>query len=108
MNVYLILGLAIIAEIISTSALKVSHGFSRLIPSLIVIGGYSLAFWLLSLTLKTLPVSIVYAIWSGLGIVGIALIGIFYFREPFGLWHFLGISSILIGVIILNLVTSSQ
>lgn len=105
MLVYIYLLFAIASEIIATSALKASEGFTRLFPSLIVAIGYSSSFFLLSLTLKELPISIVYAIWSGLGIVGIAMIGVFYFREAFGLWHFLGTAFILVGVIILNIVT---
>lgn len=105
---YLLLLFAVIAEIIATSALKVSDGFTKLFPSLVVAVGYFLAFWLMSLTLKTLPVSIVYAIWSGLGIVGISIIGISYFSEEFGLWHLIGTLFILIGVIVLTLVTKSH
>src|ERR1043166_7984779 len=107
MNPYLLLFFAVIAEIIATSALKASDGLSKLIPSLIVFTGYSLAFWLMSISLKTLPVGIVYAIWSGLGIVGIAIIGVIYFKEAFSMWHFTGMSFILIGIIILNLVTNT-
>lgn len=108
MQTYLILFLAILLEIMATSALKMSYGFSKLIPSLFVVGGYTASFYLLSITLKTLPVSIVYAIWSGLGIFGIALIGVFYYKEEFGLWHFLGTSLIIIGIIILNLVADNH
>lgn len=107
MNAYLLLLFAVIAEIIATSALKTSNGMTRLVPSLIVAGGYSVAFWLMSICLKTLPVSIVYAIWCGLGILGISLIGIFYFKELFGLWHAVGMACILAGVVILSLVTNS-
>lgn len=105
-NPYLLLFVAILAEISGTSALKASYGMSRLVPSLIVIGSYSLSFWLMSLALKTLPVGVVYAIWCGLGIVGIAFIGVFYFKESFGIWHLLGTLFIAIGVFILSLVTS--
>lgn len=105
MNPYYLLFIAIIAEIIATSALKASYGLSKLYPSLIVVIGYTISFWLMSITLKTLPVGVVYAIWSGLGILGIAIIGSFYFREVFGLWHLLGTLLIIAGVIILSLVT---
>jgi small multidrug resistance pump len=105
MNPYYLLFIAIIAEIIATSALKASNGFSKLYPALIVVLGYATSFWFMSITLKVLPVGIVYAIWSGLGILGIAIIGIFYFHEAFGLWHLLGTSLIIAGVIILSLVT---
>ena len=105
MVAYLLLFIAIFAEIIGTSFLKFSNGFTRLLPSAIVCVSYTLSFYLLSLTLRTLPVSMVYAIWSGIGIIGIGIIGVIFFREPFGPFHFLGTFLILIGVIILNLVT---
>jgi len=97
--------MAITAEIIATTALKISDGFSKLTPTLVVIFGYLAAFWLMSLVLKTLPVSVVYAIWSGLGIVGITFIGILVFHETFGWWHLIGTICIVLGVTILNLVT---
>lgn len=105
MSAYGILFFAVIAEIIATSALKLSNGFSRLYPSLVVIAGYSTAFWLMSVALKTLPVGVLYALWCGLGILGIALIGVFYFKETFGIWHFLGTGLIIAGIAILSLVT---
>lgn len=105
---YFFLIIAILSEIIATSALKASDGFSRLFPSLLVILGYSSAFYLMSLTLKTLPVGVVYAIWSGLGVVGIAIIGIYYYGEAFTALHALGIAFILAGVLILNLVTGAH
>ncbi len=105
MNPYCLLLIAIFAEIIGTSALKASHGFSKLAPSLLVLCGYTCSFWLMSITLKTLPVGIVYAIWSGLGILGIAIIGSVYFHETFGVWHLLGTTLIIAGVIILSVVT---
>ena len=105
MNAYLLLFFAVIAEIIATSALKMSYGFSRLYPSLIVVSGYSVAFWLMSISLKTMPVSILYSLWAGLGILGIALIGIFYFKEPFTVWHLIGTFFIIVGIVILCSVT---
>lgn len=108
MTTYIILFFAILAEILATSALKLSEGFSKLIPSIVVICGYCLAFWLMSITLKALPVGIVYAIWSGFGIIGIAIIGVLFFKEAFTLWHFLGISLIIAGVIILSLISKNH
>lgn len=105
MQAYLLLFFAIIFEITATTFLKLSYGFSKLIPSIIVIIGYGLSFWLLSLALKTLPVNIVYAIWSGLGILGIAFIGSFFFKESFGIWNLIGTLFILIGVAILSAIT---
>jgi small multidrug resistance pump len=106
--IYFYLLAAIVAEVAATSFLKLTDGFSRFWPSVGVLIGYSFAFYLLSLTLKSLPVSVVYAIWSGLGIVGIALIGIFFFSEELNFWHYVGIGLILAGVMILNLVTRAH
>ncbi len=103
---YILLFLAILTEVIATSALKASYGMTKLVPSIVVFLGYALSFWFLALTLKTFPVGIVYAIWAGLGVVGIAIIGVYYFGEPFSLWHLLGISLIITGVVILNMVTN--
>jgi len=105
MGAYGILIFAVIAEIIATSALKMSQGFTKLYPSLAVVGGYSVAFWLMAIALKTLPMGVFYALWCGLGIIGIALIGVFYFGESFGIWQFLGISLIVAGIVILCMVT---
>lgn len=77
--VYLVL--AIIAEVVATSALKASMGFTRPLPSLLVVGGYAVAFYLLSLVLRSLPVGLTYAIWAGLGIVLVTLVGVVVFGE---------------------------
>ena len=77
MNGYVWLGLAIVAEVIATTALKASDSFSRLVPSLVTAAGYSFAFWCLSHSMKTVPVGVGYAIWSGVGIVLITAIAIF-------------------------------
>lgn len=106
MNPFILLFIAIIAEICATSALKLTDGFTRIYPSIIVGLGYTLSFWLLSLTLKQLPVGIVYAIWSGVGIIGIAIIGYIFFNESLTSWHYLGIAFILAGVLILQLTTT--
>ena len=98
--VYLIL--AIVAEVIATSALKASVGFTRPLPSLPVVGGYGVAFYLLSLVLRTLPVGITYAIWAGLGIVLVTLVGIVVFGEKPDLPAVFGISLIVAGVVTLQ------
>lgn len=108
MKTYLMLLAAIAFEITATTSLKLSYGFSKLYPSIFVVICYTASFWLLSITLKTLPVGVVYAIWSGLGIVGIALIGMWFFNETFTLWHFVGMFLILTGIIILNLITPAK
>jgi small multidrug resistance pump len=99
---YVYLGVAIVAEVIGTSALKASNGFTQLVPSLITIVTYAVAFYFLSLTLRTIPVGIAYAIWSGIGIVLIALIGLFWFRQPLDLAAVIGLGLIIAGVAVVN------
>ncbi|WP_412563032.1 DMT family transporter [Thalassobius sp. MITS945101] len=100
---YLILLLAVAAETIGTSALQASQQFSRLLPSVVVVLAYGVSFWLLSLTLKTLPVGVVYALWSGLGIVLIAIIGYLVFGQKLDWPAVLGIAMILAGIVVINL-----
>jgi len=102
MGPYAMLALAIASEVVATSALKASYGMTRLAPASLVVVGYSAAFYLLALTLKTLPVGVVYAIWSGLGMVGVALIGAILFGEPLGAVKLAGIALIIAGVALLN------
>lgn len=100
---YLILLLAVAAETIGTSALQASQQFSRFLPSVVVVLAYGVSFWLLSLTLKTLPVGVVYALWSGLGIVLIAIIGYLVFGQKLDWPAVLGIAMILAGILVINL-----
>ena len=102
MKNFLFLGIAIICEIIATSALKKSEEFTRLIPSIITIVGYCGAFYFLSFAIRTIPVGIAYAIWSGVGIVLITIIGAVFFKQIPDLPAIIGLSLILIGVIIIN------
>lgn len=104
---YLYLAIAIIAEVIATSALKSSDGFSKLMPSLIVVMGYGVAFYFLSLVLKTMPVGIAYAIWSGLGIVLIATIGVVAFSQKLDWPAIVGMALIICGVIVMNVFSKS-
>lgn len=97
-----VLAVAIVAEVVATSALRASDGFTRLVPSLIVVAGYGLSFYLLSLTLRTLPVGIVYAIWSGAGIVLITAVAAFLFKQVPDLPAVLGMGLIVAGVVVLN------
>jgi small multidrug resistance pump len=103
MNAYVYLALAIAAEVIATSALKASEGFTRPGPSLLVAAGYGVAFYFLSLTLKTVPVGVAYAIWSGAGIVLIALIGWVVLKQPLDLPAMLGMALIVAGVAVIQL-----
>lgn len=100
---YLYLGIAIVAEVIATSALKASEGFSRPSPSLVVAAGYITAFYFLSLVLKTVPVGVAYAVWSGVGIVLIALVGWLVLRQPLDLPAVLGMGLIIAGVAVIQL-----
>jgi small multidrug resistance pump len=100
---YLYLGIAIVAEVIATSALKASEGFTRTAPSLVVAIGYGVAFYFLSLVLKTVPMGVAYAIWSGVGIVLIAAIGWLLMKQPLDLPALLGIGLIVAGVAVIQL-----
>lgn len=102
---WLILGIAIVGEVIATSALKASEGFTRLVPSLLVVIGYSVAFYCLSLTLKVIPVGVTYAIWSGVGVVLVSLAGWLFYKQSLDIPSVIGISLIVAGVIILNIYT---
>ena len=99
---YLYLVVAVIAEVVATSALAASHGFTKPMPSLVTVVGYGIAFYLLSLTLRTIPVGIVYAVWSGLGIVLITAVGAIWFRQPLDLPAVIGLGLILARVVVVN------
>jgi small multidrug resistance pump len=103
MQAWLVLGLAIAGEMFATSCLKATAGFTRMLPIVGVVAGYALAFVLLSQTMKVLPVGIIYAVWSGVGTIGIALIGLFVFRESLPLTAWAGIVLVIAGVVMLNL-----
>jgi small multidrug resistance pump len=102
-----LLVVAIAFEVIATSALKATDGFTRLGPSIVTLIGYALAFYFLSLTLKTMPVGIVYAVWSGAGVVLIAAIGWIWYRQPIDAPGLVGIALILAGVLVVNLFSKS-
>ena len=104
---YLYLLIAIVCEVVATSALKQADGFTRLWPSLVCIAGYGAAFYLLSILLKTMPVGVVYAIWSGAGIVLIAAVGWFRFKQSLDIAAIVGLVLIVAGVLIDNLFSSS-
>lgn len=90
---WLLLLLAIGSEIVATSALKETQGFTRLLPSLLCIGGYALAFYLLSEVVKYVPVGIAYALWSGIGVVIVSLVGWFFFHQKLDLPAMIGLAS---------------
>ncbi|WP_423067150.1 SMR family transporter [Devosia sp. CN2-171] len=107
MIAYLYLGVAILAEVIATTALRASDGFTQLWPSIISIVGYVVAFYFLSLTLRTMPVGIAYAIWSGVGIVLISLAGWLIYKQLLDLPAIIGMGLIMAGVIVINLFSKS-
>ena len=103
MQQWIFLAVAIVSEVIATSALKSSESFSRLWPSLLVVVGYISAFYFMSLTLKTMPVGVVYAIWSGVGIALIALIAWVFFGQALDTPAIIGLLLIVVGVVVLSL-----
>lgn len=103
MQPWVFLSIAIISEVIATSFLKASEGFTRFWPSVVVVIGYLLAFYLLSLTLKTIPVSIAYAIWSGVGIVLIAIVGWLFLGQKLDMPAIIGLVFIITGVMVINI-----
>ena len=108
MNAWLILMLAIAAEVVATSSLKASEGFTRLWPSAMVVVGYAVAIYLLSLVLKTIPVGVAYAIWSGLGVVLITLVAWLAYGQRIDLPGLIGMGLIVSGVVVLNLFSSAS
>ena len=102
MSHWLALAIAIVAEVIGTTALKASNEFTRLLPSLIVVVSYGTAFYFMSISLRVLPVGIMYAIWSGMGIVLISVLGWLVFRQTLDTPAMIGLAFIIAGVIIIN------
>jgi small multidrug resistance pump len=99
---YLYLAIAIVSEVIGTAALKASNEFTNLVPSLIVVAGYASAFYFLTLTLRTIPVGIAYAIWAGAGIVLICLVSWILYKQSLDAPAMLGIALIAAGVVLIN------
>ncbi|PQA36940.1 DMT family transporter [Amnimonas aquatica] len=99
---WLFLSVAIVSEVVATSALKAAEGFTRLWPSLLVVGGYALAFYFLSLTLRTLPVAVAYAIWSGVGVALVTLAAWLLYGQRLDAAAIIGLSLIVAGVVVLN------
>ena len=103
MQNWLYLVIAIGCEVAATSALKASEGFTRPLPSVVVVTGYVLAFYLLSLTLRTIPVGVAYAIWSGVGVALIAVIGWLFLGQKLDVPAIAGLVLIVAGVVVINL-----
>lgn len=107
MKSWLFLFVAIVGEVVATSALKSSDGFTKLAPSAVVVVGYGVAFYFLSLALKSIPVGIAYAVWAGLGIVLVAGIAWLLHGQKLDAWAFVGIGLIVSGVAVLNLLSKA-
>lgn len=108
MSKWLYLTLAILSEVAATSFLKSSEGFTKLWPSLVVVVGYCLAFYFLSLTLDTIPIGVAYAIWSGVGIASLAIISVLFFDQKIDAAAVLGMALIITGVVILRVFSEAN
>ena len=104
---YVYLAIAIVAEVLGTSALKASNGFTVWQPSLLVVPGYSVSFYCLALALRTIPVGIAYAIWSGVGVVLISGVGWIVYRQRLDAAAIVGIGLIIAGVAVIQLLSST-
>jgi small multidrug resistance pump len=105
---WLFLAVAIVAEVIATCALKASEGFSKLMPSMLVVVGYGIAFYMLSRVLSAIPVGIAYAIWSGAGIVLVSLVGLFFYKQRLDFPAMLGIALIIAGVVVMQVFSKTS
>ena len=108
MNGAVYLGIAIVGEVIATSFLRASAGFTQLVPSIVVVIGYCVTFYFFSLALQTIPVGVGYAIWSGVGIVLVSIIAFFAYGQTLDLPALIGIGLILAGVLVINLFSQSS
>lgn len=108
MNNWVYLGLAIFSEVIATASLKSTEGFTRLVPSIVVLVGYSAAFYFLSLTLDTIPIGVAYAVWSGVGVATITLVSFVVYDQKIDAAGLLGIGLIVTGVVVLRLFSEAS
>jgi small multidrug resistance pump len=107
MNHWFAQAIAIVAEVIGTTALKASNEFTRLWPSLIVVAGYGTAFYFMALSMRVLPVGIMYAIWSGMGIVLVSIIGWVVYRQVLDMPAIIGVGLIIAGAVVINVFSKS-
>lgn len=107
MSHWIALTIAIIAETIATTSLKATEEFTRLWPSVIVVVGYGIAFYFMTISLRVLPVGIMYAVWSGCGIVLVSIIGWLLYKQALDLPAIIGIALIIAGVVVINLFSKS-
>jgi small multidrug resistance pump len=108
MKTWIYLGIAILSEVIATASLKSTEGFTKIWPSMLVLVGYSAAFYFLSLTLEDIPISIAYAIWSGVGVATITIVSVVFMDQKIDIAGVLGIALIVVGVIVLRLYSGSS
>lgn len=108
MNKWIFLGLAIISEVVATTSLKSTEGFTKLVPSIIVVIGYTAAFYFVSLTLDTLPVGVVYAIWSGVGIALVAIISVIVLDQKLDAGAIVGMGLIIAGVVVMRVFSKTM
>jgi len=101
------LGIAIVCEVLGTSSLKSSESFTRLFPSIVVLAGYALSFYALSLTLSTIPLGVAYAVWSGVGIILVSLVGLVVYGQKLDMAALIGIALIVAGVVVINFFSKS-
>lgn len=99
---FIYLFIAVIAEVLATSAMKASHGFTVLIPSLVTVLGYAIAIYFLSLTFKVIPIGIAYALWSGAGIILVSAVGWIYYKQHLDVAAIIGLGFMIIGIVIIN------
>ncbi len=107
MNNWVYLGLAIVSEVLATASLKSTEGFTRLVPSIVVLVGYSAAFYFLSLTLDTIPIGVAYAVWSGVGVATITLVSFVLYDQKIDVAGLVGIGLIVAGVVVLRLFSAT-
>lgn len=108
MNNWVYLGLAIFSEVVATASLKSTEGFTRLMPSIVVLVGYSAAFYFLSLTLDTIPIGVAYAVWSGVGVATITLVSFVIYDQKIDAAGLIGIGLIVAGVVVLRLFSEAS
>jgi len=107
MSAYLTLSFAILAEVVATSALKASDGFTRLGPSIVVVVGYAIAFYFLALTLRSMPLGVAYGLWSAVGVILISIVGWVAFQQKLDLPAMIGLALIVAGVLVVNLMSKT-
>ena len=107
MNNWVYLGLAIFSEVVATASLKSTEGFTRFVPSIVVLIGYCSAFYFLSLTLDTIPIGVAYAVWSGVGVATITVVSYVLYGQKIDTTGIIGIGLIIAGVVVLRLFSES-